>query len=111
LGFSPWGYCGSVTEETEMHRKPALLRAVSSNKGCLERIIREKRAYNSVCVETTAEWQKRRSKDLPGSSQKGIQLAFLVESTEGVFVCSQREPFMQTGRCFDPFNHMTLAFM
>lgn len=84
LGFSLWCYCGPTAEEIEMHGRPALL-ALCSNNGCLKRIVKTKRAHN-LCVASTAEWQERSSRNLLGSSKKGIKLTFLVESTR-VFVC------------------------
>lgn len=100
-----WG----ITEHTEMHGMPPLL-PLCSNRGCLERIIKPKRAHNSGCVESTADWQERSSRDLPGSSKKGVQLTFLVAST-GVFVSFQRELSLQMRKCFDLFNHVTLPFI
>lgn len=92
-----------------MHGRPALL-PLCSNKRMFEITIKTKRAHNSGCVESTADWQERSSRDLPVSSKQGIQLTFLVGST-GVFACSQREPSLKMGRCFDPFNHVTVQFI
>lgn len=109
LGFSPWGYCGPIAEEMEIHRQPALLLALSSSRGCFERIIRGGKSLQFSGLNA----------QLKGKREAGICLVPLKKEynmpfelkTQEDFVCSQREPFMQMGRCFDPFNRVTLLFM